>query len=132
MGAPDFNNILDYVLSSELGNIKTRGNKKLNKVVIDGKEYSYNKEKEISERLKKKLETISKTQGFKRFNILKNATKGVAVRKALKKYTIRQKASITEETSAFKRYANSYSISNINLKGYKGLSYLKYQEERLK
>ena len=80
MGEPDFNNTVDYVLSSQLGNIKTHGNKQLNKVVFDGKEYSYNKEKELSNRLKNRLETVSKTQGFKRFNILKNATKGIAVR----------------------------------------------------
>ena len=54
------------------------------------------------------------------------------MRKALKRYAITQKANITEERSAFKRYANSYSTTSINLQGYKGLSYLKYQEPRLK
>ena len=132
MGEPDYDYILDYVLSSQVGNIKTRGSKQLNKVIINDKEYSYNKEKALSERLKKKPRVISKTQGFKRFDILKTATKGVAIRKALKKYVISKKAKVTYETSAFKRYANSYSISNINLKGYKGLSHLKYQEPRLK
>ena len=93
-------------------------------------EYYYNRP--IATKLKNKLEQIAKTQDFKRYNILKRATKGIAVRKALKKYAITQKANITEERSAFKRYANSYSITNINLQGYKGLSYLKYQEPRLK
>ena len=132
MVEPDYDYIMDYLISSRIGNIKTRGDKELNKVIIDEKEYSYNKDKPLSNILKKKLRTISKTQGFKRYVILKKATKGVAVRKALEKYAIKTKARVTEETSAFKGYANSYSISNIKLKGYKGLSYLKYQEGRLK
>ena len=132
MVEPDYDYIMDYLRSSRIGNIKTRGNKQLNKVIIDDNEYTYNKEKPLSNRLKKKLRTVSKTQGFKRYDILKTATKGIAIRKALKKYVISKKARVTDETSAFKRYANSYSISNINLKGYKGLSHLKYQEERLK
>ena len=132
MVEPDYDYIMDYVISSRVGNIKTRGNKQLNKVIIDENEYTYNKEKPFSNRLKKKLRTLSKTQGFKRYDILKTATKGIAIRKALKKYVISKKAKVTDETSAFKRYANSYSISNINLKGYKGLSHLKYQEPRLK
>ena len=37
-----------------------RGNKQLDKVVIDEKEYTYNKEKLLSNTLKKKLKTISK------------------------------------------------------------------------
>ena len=132
MVEPDYDYIMDYLISSRIGNIKTRGNKQLNKVIIDDNEYTYNKEKPLSNRLKKKLRTLSKTQGFKRYDILKTATKGIAIRKALKKYVISKRARVTDETSAFKRYANSYSISNINLKGYKGLSHLKYQEERLK
>ena len=128
----ELRNVLDYVLSSGTGNIKTQGNKTYKKVIINDTEYYYNREKPIATKLKTKLEQIAKTQEFKRYNILKRATKGIAVRKALKKYAITQKANITEEQSAFKRYANTYSITNINLQGYKGLSYLKYQEPRLK
>ena len=102
--------MLDYVLSSGTGNIKTRGNKNYKKVVINDTEYYYNREKPIATKLKTKLEQIAKTQDFKRYNILKRATKGIAVRKALKKYAVTQKANITEERSAFKRYANSYSL----------------------
>ena len=91
MAEPDYDYIMDYLISSRIGNIKTRGNKELNKVIIDEKEYSYNKDKPLSNILKKKLRTISKTQGFKRYVILKKATKGVAVRKALEKYAIKQK-----------------------------------------
>ena len=51
---------------------------------------------------------------------------------ALRKYAITQKATITDEQSAFKSYVNAFSISNINLKGLRGLSYLRHQEDRLK
>ena len=85
MGEPDYDYIMGYVLNSQLGNIKTRGSKQLNKVIIDEKEYSYNKQKPLSERLKKKLRTLSKTLAFKRYDILKTARKGIAIRKALKK-----------------------------------------------
>ena len=130
----DYDYIRDYVLSSQFGNIKTQGNRELKKVVINDKEYSYKKRKPISQRLKKKLKTISKTQGFKRYDILKTATKGIAIRKALKKCIISKKAKVTNETNAFKEYANSYSISNILLllKGTQGLTHLRYQEPRLR
>ena len=38
---------------------------------------------------------------------------------------------ITDEQQAFKGYANTYSVSDIRLKGMKGLSCLKYQKQRL-
>ena len=50
----------------------------------------------------------------------------------MKQYVIKQKATITEEQSAFKTCVNSHSISNINMNGFRGLSYLNYQEDRLK
>ena len=54
------------------------------------------------------------------------------VRLAVRKYAITQKATITDEQGAFKNYVNAYSISNIKLGKWKGLTYLKYQEDRLK
>ena len=78
-------NILDYVLSSQLGNIKRQGNREYKAVIINDTEYRYNKEKPITGKLKTKLEQIAKTQGYKRFDVLKRATKGIAVRKAQKK-----------------------------------------------
>ena len=42
------------------------------------------------------------------------------------------KATITDEPSAFKSYVNEYSMSNIKMRGLRGLYYLKYQEDRLK
>ena len=132
MDEKDFKNVINFVIDSQRGNVKTKNGKEYKKLVIDNNDYYYNKDKPLSKKLKNKLTSISKSQEYKRFKILKHATKGVAVRQALKKYAIKQKANITEEQSAFKRYANSYKISNINLKGYRGLTYLKYQEPRLK
>ena len=123
---------MKYVLSSDIGEIKVNNKgKQLKKVIIQGKEYPYNPSKPFTERLTKKLDKISKTPEYKRFKILNDASKKVMVRQALKSYAIKNKASITDEQSALKSYANSYSISNINLSGFKGLSYLKYQKERL-
>ena len=52
--------------------------------------------------------------------------------KALVSIQKRFKADITDEQSAFKNYVNSYSVSNIKVKGVKALQYLKYQDQRLK
>ena len=132
MAQPPARDVLNYALNSDIAEIKKRGDRELNKLIINNVEYNYNKDKEISNRLKRKLNQISKTHGYKRHAILKRASQGIAVRKALKKYAIKQKAKITDEKSAFSKYANSFYISNINLKGYRGLSYIKYQEPRLK
>ena len=47
------------------------------------------------------------------------------------KHAIRKKATITEERSAFRAYANAYTISNINLKGLNGLTYFVYKFDKL-
>ena len=44
MSEPNYNYVVDYLVSSGLGNIKPKNGKKLNKLIIDNKEYSYNKE----------------------------------------------------------------------------------------
>ena len=65
----ELQNVLDYVLSSGTGNIKTQGNKTYKKVIINDREYYYNRGKPIATKLKTKLEQIAKTQDFKRYNI---------------------------------------------------------------
>lgn len=52
------NTVLEYLKSSQQGNIKTRGNKEYRKFIIDGIEYHYNKGKPIQGKLKKKLEHV--------------------------------------------------------------------------
>ena len=55
----------------------------------------------------------------------------LAATDTVKKIAIGKRATITEEQSAFKAYANAYTISNIHLKGLNGLTYFPYQSERL-
>ena len=120
--------IIKYILQENLGEIKLNDKgKQLKKIIIDNREYTYNKNKPLSNKLKKKLNRIAQSNQYRAREILKKAK----VKKTLKSYAIKQKAHITNEESAFKSYTNSYSISNINLKGLRGLSYLKYQNERL-
>ena len=52
--------------------------------------------------------------------------------KALQSIQKRFKSTIKDEQSAFKNYANSYSVSNLRLLGLKALSYLENQDVRLK
>ena len=127
-GTPE--NVMKYVLNNNLGEIKKKGNKELKTVRIDGKNYRYNKDKPIINRLKTKLNKIANTNEYKRHLILQKS-KTRKAREALKRYAIRQKAVISNEAKALKSYANTYSISNINLQGWRGLSYFKHQKERL-
>ena len=57
--------------------------------------------------------------------------KELAATDTVRKFAIRKRATITEELSAFKAYANAYTISNIHLKGLNGLTYFPYQFDRL-
>ena len=132
MESGEYDKVLGFLFSGGDAKHERVNGRTYKKIIIDGVEYGYNSEKPLRKKLKTKLNEVAKTPDYKRFKVLHNATKGVLVRKALKKYAIKQKANITDEVSALKRYANSYSITNINLHGYRGLSYLKYQEPRLK
>ena len=49
----------------------------------------------------------------------------------MQKYRIRAGAKTSDTFTALKRYSNTYSITNIPFKGYKGFTYLKWQEKRL-
>jgi hypothetical protein len=52
--------------------------------------------------------------------------------KALKSYsTLHYKARISDTENVFNAYANAYTITNISLKGFNGLSYLRYQYNKL-
>ena len=125
--------IMRYTLNSKIGNIKTtKKGKELKKVIIDDTEYTYNKEKPIQGKLKKKLEQISKTPKFKQFEILEKASKGIMVRRALKRYALSTFGTRTNEYTALKNYANTYAITNIEKMGYAGLSHIFYQKPRLR
>ena len=60
-----------------------------------------------------------------------NQIKELEATETVRKFAVRKRATITEEQSAFKAYANPYTISNFHLKGLNGLTYFPYQFERL-
>ena len=105
--------------------LNNRG-KKLETLIIDGNQYRYNPTKPISNKLKSKLEKKRQTNEYRAYQI-----KELAATDTVRKFAIRKRATITEEQSAFKAYANAYTISNIHLKGLNGLTYFPYQFERL-
>ena len=76
--------------------------------------------------MKIKLEKKRRTHEYRAYQI-----KELAATDTVRKFAIRQRATITEEQSAFKAYANAYTISNIHLKGLNGLTYFPYQFDRL-
>ena len=125
--------VIEYLISNNEGQIKTgKNNKPLKKLIINNKEYYYNKDKQpLSSSLQNKLNQVSNTQGFKRFHLLKKASNTMRGIKTIQKYRIRAGAKTSETFSALKRYANTYSITNIPFKGYKGLTYILWQEKKL-
>ena len=132
--AGDYNtgSVIEYLLSNNEGQIKTgKNNKPLKKLIINNKEYYYNKDKPLSTSLQNKLNQVSNTQGFKRFNLLKKASNTMRGIKTIQKYRLKIGAKTSGTFSALKGYANTYSITNIPFKGYKGLTYLVWQEKKL-
>ena len=124
--------VIDYLLSSKEATIKTgKRNKPLKKLIINNKEYYYNKDTPLSSSLQNKLNQVSNTQGFNRFHLLKKAPNTMRGIKTIQKYRLKIGAKTSETFSALKGYANTYSISNITFKGYKGLTYLLWQEKKL-
>ena len=111
-------NLARYKLNKKGKNLKT--------LIIDDNQYRYNPTKPISNKLKSKLEKKRQTNEYRAYQI-----KELAATDTVRKFAIRKRATITEEQSAFKAYANAYTISNIHLKGLNGLTYFPYQFERL-
>ena len=124
--------VIEYLISNNEGHIKTgKNNKPLKKLIINNKEYYYNKDKPLSTSLQNKLNKVSDAQGFKRFNLLRKASNTMRGIKTIQKYRIRAGAKTSETFSALKRYAHTYSITNIPFKGHKGLTSLFWQEKKL-
>ena len=123
--------VINYLISNNEANIKTgKNNKPFKKLVINNKEYYYNKEKPISTSLQNKLNQVSKTQEFKRHHLLQKSAKALrGINK--QKYGLKLGAKTSDTFSALKGYANTYTISNIPFQGYKGLTYLLWQEQKL-
>ena len=116
-----------FLLKENLARYKlNRRGRKLKTLIIDDNQYRYNPTKPISNKLKSKLEKKRQTNEYRAYQI-----KELAATDTVRKFAIRKRATITEEQSAFKAYANAYTISNIHLKGLNGLTYFPYQFERL-
>ena len=116
-----------FLLKENLARYKLNNKgKKLKTLIIDDNQYRYNPTKPISNKLKSKLEKKRQTNEYRAYQI-----KELAATDTVRKFAIRKRATITEEQSAFKAYANAYTISNIHLKGLNGLTYFPYQFDRL-
>ena len=103
--------IIDYLLKNNLAEIPKRGNKELNSINIDGTRYVYNKDKPISVKLQKKLDTIKKTNEYRSYAFRQVYFDG-KVKEALKQHAVRNKFRVVEINSAFRRYANSIKLEN--------------------
>ena len=127
--------VLDYLLSSEKGEILKRNGEELKKLKIGEKTYNFERGKPISKRLITKFNKIRQTMDYKKYELKeKRGIRWVNLdkNKALTGIQMRYKATTTNEQSAFKGYVNSYAIANIRVRGIKALQYLKYQDLRLK
>ena len=127
--------VLDYLLSSEKGEILKRNGEELKKLKIGEKTYNFERGKPISKRLITKFNKIRQTMDYKKYELKEK--RGIRwlnldKNKALTGIQMRYKATTTNEQSAFKGYVNSYAITNIRVRGIKALQYLKYQDLRLK
>ena len=127
--------VLDFILSSNKGEILKRGDGELKKLRIDDKVYNFDRGKPLSKTLKIKFNKLKQTMDYKKYELKEkrgirwvNLDKNKTLTGIQKKY----KATITDEQSAFKNYTNSYSITNIRVQGIKALQYLKYQDHTLK
>ena len=130
MQSEECNSVLKFLFSDKQATIKRKNGRTYKKVIINDVGYPYNKEKPLVKNLETKLEQVSKTPQHRRFKILEKASKGILVRNALKNYANKHKATITDEQSAVKSYANTYSISNITLPHMRGLTYFKHQKDK--
>ena len=127
--------VLDYLLSSERGEILKRNGEELKKLKIGDETYSFERGKPMSKRLITKFNEIRQTMDYKKDELKgKRGIRWVNLdkNKALTGIQTRYKASTTNQESAFKGYVNSYAITNIRVRGIKALQYLKYQNLRLK
>ena len=127
--------VLNFLLSSEKGEILKRNGEELKKLKIGEKTYNFERGKPISKRLITKFNKIKQTMDYKKYELKeKRGIRWVNLdkNKALTGIQMRYKATTTNEQSAFKGYVNSYAITNIRVRGIKALQYLKYQDLRLK
>lgn len=83
--------------------------------------------------MKKKLKKVKSTINYKPYELVEktdNKWLKVDKNKALQSYEKRFKPTSRVE-NAFRNHANSYSTSNIKVRGLKGPSYIKYRDQTL-
>ena len=118
--------VLDYLLSSEKGEILKRNGEEIKKLKIGDKTYNFERNKPITNRLKTKFNKIRQTMDYKRYELKeKRGIRWINLdkNKALTGIQKRYKATITDEQSTFKNYTSSYAISDIRVKGVKAISW---------
>ena len=127
--------VLDYLLSSNKGEVLKKDGRTLKKLKIDDKIYKFDRRATLTDRLKRKLNSVRQTIDYKKYeleNRLDVRWTNLYKNKALTGIQKRFKATVSDEQSAFKGYVNSYSITDIKVQGIKALQYLKYQDVILK
>ena len=124
---------MKHILNVGLGKITT--NKKgshLNTVIINDKTFRYNKDKPLTQTLKHTLPIIEKSNKYKTSTLLNQASDKQENKIGFKKVCYRTKCIDNRRRECLYTLCNAYSISNIKLRGLGGLTYLRYQEDRLK
>ena len=127
------NKIIDFILNSQQGELIQKEGRQTQKLKIGDKTYTYDKNKPVSIVLNTKLKEVARSDGYRKHGLLMKCANYLKLTRGrpLQDYVKRFKSKITDEQQAFKGYANTYSVSDMRLKGMKGLSYLKYQKQRL-
>ena len=127
--------VIDYLITSQQGEIVKQNGRELKKLKIGDRTYNFDRGKPLTDRLKTKLNKVKRTIEYKKHELKEKRGKtwvDLDKNKALIGIQKRYKATITDEQSAFKNYTSSYAINDIKVRGIKALQYLKYQDYRMK
>ena len=125
--------IIDFIFNSQQGELIQKEGRQTQKLKIGDKTYKYDKNKPVSKVLNTKLKEVARSNDYRKHRLLMKSANYLKLTrgKPLQDYVKQFKSKVTDEQQAFKGYANTYSVSDIRLKGMKGLSYSKYQKQRL-
>ena len=126
--------VIDYLLNNGLAEIPKRGRKELKQIIIDGRTFRYNKAKEISNVLNRKLKSIRNTNEYRSYalNKAKDAYTLGRAKVLLTRRAIRNKFRVNDVQSAFRNYANSIKLENKHFQGERGLEMIAHQKSRLR
>ena len=125
--------VIDFIIKSQQGELIQKEGKQTQKLKIGDKTYRYNKNKPASKVLNPRLKEVARSDGYRKHSLLMKGasfiklTRGRPLQDSVKRF----KSKVKGGQQAFKGYANTYSVSDVRLKGMSGLSYLKYQKQRM-